>query len=65
MTTFTAIVLWVILPVLILVAVVNWALETHQDRAKRWHNAGVSKAEIARRLGVSRYRVNKLLAPAT
>lgn len=61
MTTFMAIVLWVILPALILITVLNWVLETHRDRAQRWHKSGMPKAEIARRLGVSRYRVNKLL----
>jgi hypothetical protein len=61
-TTFTTILFFVLIPILILGAIVNWALETPGDRAKRWHQTGTSKAEIGRRLGVTKYRVNKLLA---
>jgi hypothetical protein len=52
---------WILLPVLLLGAIIAWALETNSERAKRWHRAGVSKAEISRRLDVTKYRVNKLL----
>jgi hypothetical protein len=52
---------WILLPVLFLGAIIAWALETKSDRAKRWHRTGVSKAEIGRRLGVTKYRVNKFL----
>jgi hypothetical protein len=34
-----------------------WVLETPADRARRWHQAGVSQRQIAVRLQVSRHRV--------
>jgi hypothetical protein len=47
-----------LLPVLLL----DWALETRSDRARRWRRAGLSQAAIADRLGCTRYRVRALLA---
>jgi hypothetical protein len=57
MTTFSCILLWVLLPLIVLGAVITWLEETPADRARRWHRAGVSQRQIALRLQVSRHRV--------
>lgn len=62
MSTITSILLFLLAPILLLSAVIDWILETPSDRAKRWRQDGLSKREIGRRLGVSQYRVNKFLA---
>jgi DNA-binding CsgD family transcriptional regulator len=62
MTTISCALLWALTPLLIVLAVIAWALETNRDRARRWRRSGVSQREIARRLGCSRHRVVKLLA---
>jgi hypothetical protein len=46
----------------VVVGVLLWATETQTDRARRWHRSGLSQAKIADRLGVSRYRVRRMLA---
>jgi hypothetical protein len=62
MSTITCTLFWVLAPLLILGAAIAWALEDDRDRARRWRRSGTSQAEIGRRLGVTRYRVGKLLA---
>lgn len=62
MTSFACALLWVLTPLLIILAVIAWALETDRDRARRWRRQGLSQARIAKRLGCSRWRVRQLLA---
>jgi len=60
--TATTLLLALLLPAIVLIGVVNWVLETTEDRARRWRRAGLSQAQIASRLGISRYKVRRLLA---
>ena len=62
MTTISCALLWVLTPLLIVLAVLAWATETNRDRARRWKRQGLSQARIADRLGCSRWRVRQLLA---
>lgn len=62
MTTISCALLWVLTPLLIVLAVIAWATETNRDRARRWKRQGLSQARIADRLGCSRWRVRQLLA---
>jgi DNA-binding CsgD family transcriptional regulator len=62
MTIISCTLLWVLTPLLIVLAVISWATETKRDRARRWRRQGLSQREIARRLNYSRHRVVKLLA---
>jgi DNA-binding CsgD family transcriptional regulator len=62
MTTITCALLWVLTPLLIVLAVIAWATETDRDRARRWRRSGLSQQGIADRLGCSRWRVRQMLA---
>jgi len=62
MATIACALMWVLTPILIVLAVIAWATETKRDQARRWRRSGVSQREIARRLNCSRHRVVKLLA---
>ena len=62
MTTISCALLWVLTPLLIVLAVIAWATETKRDRARRWRRQGLSQARIAERLGCSRWKVRQLLA---
>jgi DNA-binding CsgD family transcriptional regulator len=62
MTTISCALLWVLTPLLIVLAVIAWATETNRDRARRWKRQGLSQQRIADRLGCSRWRVRQLLA---
>ena len=62
MTTISCALLWVLTPLLIVLAVIAWATETNRDRARRWRRQGLSQQQIADRLGCSRWRVRQLLA---
>ena len=62
MTTISCALLWVLMPLLIVLAVIAWATETNRDRARRWRRQGLSQQRIAERLGCSRWRVRQLLA---
>jgi hypothetical protein len=62
MTTISCALLWVLTPLLIILAVIAWATETNRDRARRWRRQGLSQTRIAERLGCSRWRVRQLLA---
>ena len=62
MTTITCALLWVLTPLLIVLAVIAWATETNRDRARRWRRQGLSQTRIADRLGCSRWKVRQLLA---
>ena len=59
--TLTAL-LWLLLPLLLLVAVVDLATMSQSRRVRLLRNAGHSQAAIAQRLGVTRYRVRQALA---
>ena len=62
MTTISCALLWVLTPLLIVLAVIAWATETNRDRARRWRRQGLSQRKIADRLGCTRYQVRQLLA---
>jgi hypothetical protein len=62
MASISCILFWAFVPVLIVLAVVAWALETDRKRARRWRCAGLSQQRIADRLGCSRWRVRQMLA---
>ena len=62
MTTISCAFLWVLTPLLIVLAVIAWATETNRDRARRWRRQGLSQQRIAERLGCSRWKVRQLLA---
>ena len=62
MTTISCALLWVLTPLLIVLAVIAWATETKRDRARRWRRQGLSQRKIADRLGCSRWKVRQLLA---
>jgi hypothetical protein len=53
---------WLLLPLLALVALVDLATMSPERRAQMLRRAGLTQAAIAQRLGVSRYRVRLLLA---
>lgn len=55
-------ILWLLLPLLVLVAVILWLTESREQRIRRWHKQGMSQRAIADRLGVTRYRVRMALA---
>ena len=59
MTTFIT---FILLPLFLIVAVILWVTESRQQRIRRWIAAGISQREAARRLGISRYQVAKVLA---
>jgi len=61
MASISCILFWAAVPLLIVLAVVAWFLETDRDRARRWHRSGVSQRRIADRLGRSRWQVRQLL----
>ena len=60
--TMEHIILWLLLPLLALVAVILWLTESREQRIRRWHQRGMSQRAIADRLGVTRYRVRMALA---
>jgi DNA-binding CsgD family transcriptional regulator len=62
MTTISCALLWVLTPILIVLAVIAWAAENNRDRARRWRRQGLSQQRIAERLGCSRWKVRQLLA---
>jgi DNA-binding CsgD family transcriptional regulator len=62
MATISCALLWVLTPLLIVLAAIAWATETNRDRARRWRRQGLSQARIAKRLGCSRWRVRRMLA---
>ena len=59
--TLTAL-LWLIVPLLVVIALVDLATASPARRARIWRQSGLSQRAIAERLGVSRYRVRLYLA---
>jgi len=55
-------ILWLLLPLLLVVAVILWLTESREQRIRRWRAAGMTQRAIAERLGVSIYAVRKALA---
>ena len=58
MSTIPCVLLWALL---VPIAAICWLLESRQHRIRRWHQAGISQAAIARKLQISRYQVRKIL----
>lgn len=61
MTSTACLLAWALALLLLPVLFIAWLLETDTDRARRWRAAGHSQQRIADRLGISRYKVRKLL----
>lgn len=57
-TILLAILTILVAPILFL----GWLTEGNRERARRLHRTGWSKAAISRHMGLSPYRVGKLLA---
>jgi DNA-binding CsgD family transcriptional regulator len=62
MASISCILFWAAVPLLIILAVIAWFLETDRERARRWHRSGLSQQRIADQLGCKRWRVRRLLA---
>ena len=62
MATITCAALWLITPLLALVAVIYWFTETQDQRIRRWRASGMSQRAIAEALGITTYRVRRALA---
>ena len=60
--TTSCFLVWAAVLLLLPIVLICWALETPADRARRWRADGWSQQHIADRLGLSRYKVRKLLA---
>lgn len=60
--TTTCMVAWAVALLLLPVLVLAWAMETRQERARRWRRAGWTQQRIADRLGCSRSTVCRMLA---
>jgi len=57
--------LWVaLLSLIICGAVVLWLIESRQERCQRLIRQGMSQAQVASHLGISRYQVRKALGVA-
>lgn len=54
--------LWLIIPILVLIAIVDLITASPSRRARIWRRSGLSQRAIAERLGVSRYRVRCYLS---
>ena len=63
MLTFAALLIWkLFLPLLILVAVIDWLTASDDRRIRVLARTGLSQRQIADRLTLTRYRVRKALA---
>jgi hypothetical protein len=63
MLTFTALLVWkLFLPLLILIAVIDWLTASDDRRIRILRRTGLSQRQIADRLNITRYRVCKALA---
>lgn len=60
--SITCVLVWTAVLLLLPVLFLAWLTESPADRARRWRAAGLSQQRIADRLGISRYRVRRLLA---
>ena len=63
MITTTLLVIWkLLLPLLFLVAVIDWLTASDDRRIRVLHSTGLSQRQIADRLNITRYRVRQALA---
>jgi hypothetical protein len=63
MLTFTALLIWkLLLPLLVLIAVIDWLTASNDRRIRVLARTGLSQRQIADRLTLTRYRVRKALA---
>jgi hypothetical protein len=63
MLTTTLLVIWkLLIPMLLLVAVIDWLTASDDRRVRVLRRTGLSQHQIANRLNLSRYRVRKALA---
>jgi DNA-binding CsgD family transcriptional regulator len=63
MLTATLLVIWkLLIPLLLLVAVIDWLTASEDRRVRILRRTGLSQLQIASRLNISRYRVRKALA---
>ncbi len=63
MITTTLLLIWkLILPLLFVVAVIDWLTASDDRRVRVLHRTGLSQRQIADRLNITRYRVRVALA---
>jgi hypothetical protein len=63
MITFTALLIWkLFLPLLVLIALIDWLTASDDRRIRILRRTGLSQRQIADRLNITRYRVCKALA---
>ena len=63
MLTFTTLLIWkLFLPLLVLVAMIDWFTASDDRRIRVLARTGLSQRQIADRLTLTRYRVRKALA---
>ena len=62
MATITCALLWALTPLLVIVAAIYWLSETQPQRIRRLRQQGQSQRAIAKRLGITVYRVRQALA---
>jgi len=63
MLTATLLVIWkLLLPLLLVVAVIDWLTASDDRRVRVLHRTGLSQRQIADRLNITRYRVRVALA---
>ncbi len=63
MLTITAFVIWkLLLPLLVLVAIIDWLTASTDRRVRVLARTGLNQRQVADRLNLTRYRVRKALA---
>jgi len=63
MLAATLLVIWkLLLPLLLVVAVIDWLTASDDRRIRVLHSTGLSQRQIADRLNTTRYRVRQALA---
>jgi len=63
MITTPFLLIWkLLMPLLVLVAVIDWLTASDDRRIRILHHAGLSQRTVADRLNLSRYRVRRALA---
>jgi hypothetical protein len=63
MLTATLLVIWkLLLPLLLVVAVIDWLTASDDRRIRVLHRTGLSQRQIADRLTLTRYRVRRALS---